>query len=62
MRKIIQIFYVNPNKDFLGSLHALCNDGTIWFKIDGDHWMKDEDIPQDEPCADNCGTANYGLK
>lgn len=42
MRKVIQAF------PFLGAIHALCDDGTLW-ALEGGQWNKLVPIPQDMP-------------
>lgn len=51
MRKIVQIsagILHDSTDDIIKScVHALCNDGTLWFRWCGGTWHKIEDIPQD---------------
>lgn len=57
MRKIIQIVGMPETENDCGSLHALCDDGTVWQlvfdpKIKGSddvrEWMQLKPIPQKE--------------
>lgn len=46
MRKIIQIYIDHDN-----CLHALCEDGSLWIRLQNSNddffWHRIEDIPQD---------------
>lgn len=48
MCKIIQIAAVPDTKDSAGALYALCDDGTVWIRIDSfepPKWVRIEPIP-----------------
>lgn len=47
-RKIVQINILPESDNLNGSIIALCNDGTLWFRrvVEG-YWDKFDDIPQD---------------
>lgn len=55
MRKIIQIVEVD------GVVHALCNDGTVWYEGKEGGWKRLKDIPQDEAdlSSTTCLTCKY---
>lgn len=44
-RKVIQITGLVAA---LPGIVALCDDGTLWIKQQGQPWQKGEDVPQDE--------------
>lgn len=50
MRKIIQIAARSDGPDYGPLLYALCDDGSVWFKIPGKDsaWESFPPIPQDE--------------
>lgn len=49
MRKVIQAF------PFLGAIHALCDDGTLW-ALEGGQWNKLVPIPQEPTKVDRTYT------
>jgi len=50
MRKIIQICSDVETDEVFGVLHALCNDGTLWFRTqkNGEGWTQIKGVPQPE--------------
>ena len=50
MRKPIQIAVTAETESAFGSIFALCDDGSIWYKDDSfsTKWVKVDDIPQDD--------------
>lgn len=49
MRKIISFFVIRSNKDDSGIIYALCDDGTLWWKLESatSEWSQENSIPQD---------------
>jgi DNA-directed RNA polymerase alpha subunit len=51
MRKIVKIstsvLHDTIEDEIMSCVHALCNDGTLWFRWSGGIWHQIEDIPQD---------------
>lgn len=62
MRKVIQIASNPETTERYRELYALCSDGTLWLKLNGDNWKQILDVPQPEKRPDPLPTEIPGTR